>query len=133
MDLLGTTFFKVLREESTLLKVNIVTALLSLVGSLIGVYIIRSVDFVICSVVLSLGLRSLVSEILIAQKMNDTNSLLSIGEIVVSLCFVMAGSLLPAVPATICYALVYVMFLMVFKESTRSTVSSISKIGNSLR
>ena len=133
MDLLGTTFFKVLREESTLLKVNIVTALLSLVGSLIGVYIIRSVDFVICSVVLSLGLRSLVSEILIAQKMNDTNSLLSIGEIVVSLCFVMAGSLLPAVPATICYALVYVMFLMVFKESTRSAVSSISKIGKSLR
>ena len=133
MDLLGTTFFKVLREESTLLRVNIATAFLSLIGSLIGVYVIRSVDFVICSVVVSLGLRSLVSETLISQKMNDTKSLLSIGEIVVSLCFVIAGSLFSAVPATICYALVYVMYLLVFKESTRSAVSSICKIGRSLR
>lgn len=133
MDLLGTTFFKVLREESTLLKVNIITALLSLIGSVVGVYFIQSVDFVICSVVISLGFRSLVSEAIVSRKLSDQRSFLFIGEIVVSVCFVLTGSFLPAVPATICYATVYALYLLLFKEPTHNAIISIRKIGKGLR
>lgn len=132
MNLLGTTFFKVLREEKTLLRVNIATAVVSAVGTLLGVYALGSVDVVICSVVVALAFRSLVSEEIISKKIGEGRSMLPVGEVLVSLGFLMTGILIPGISATLCYLALYVLFLFVFRSETRSVAASFGKLKGGL-
>ena len=128
MNLLGTTFFKVLRGESTLLKVNIATALLSLAGTLIGVYALHSVDAVICAVVAALAFRSLLSEVIISKRIGDKESLLPLGEVLVSIGFVATGVLLPSALAAGCYAVIYALFLFVFRSEARRVADAFARL-----
>ena len=132
MNLLGTTFFKVLREEKTLLRVNIATAAISAVGTLLGVYVLGSVDVVICSVVVALAFRSLASEEIISKKIGEGRSMLPVGEVLVSLGFLITGILIPGISATLCYLAMYVLFLFVFKSETRSVAASFRKLKGGL-
>lgn len=133
MNLLGTTFFKVLRGELTLLKVNIATALLSLAGTLVGVYVFRSVDVVICAVVAALAFRSLISESIISKRVGDKESLLPLGEVLVSIGFVATGVLLPGAVATGCFAAIYAVYLLVFKETAKHVLESLVRLRKAVR
>lgn len=133
MNLLGTTFFKVLRGESTLLKVNITTALLSLVGTFIGVYALRSVDVVICAVVVAFAFRSLLSEAIISKRVGDKESLLPLGEVLVSVGFVATGILLPGSVAAGCYAAIYALFLFVFRSEVRRVADAFVRLRSGWR
>ena len=133
MNLLGTTFFKVLRGESTLLKVNFATAMLSLVGTLIGVYVFRSVDAVICAVVVALAFRSLLSEAIISRRIGDKESLLPLGEVLVSIGFVATGALLPDAGAMGCYAVIYVAYLIAFRGTVKRVFGTLARLRRALR
>ena len=133
MNLLGTTFFKVLRRENTLLKVNIATVLMSLCGTVTGIYVLRSVDAVICGVVIALAFRSLISEALISNLIGDRKTYLPLGEVLVSVGFVATGILLPGFGAMGCYAVIYAVFLFAFKDNVRNVLRSIVNLGKGSR
>ena len=132
MDLLGTTFFKVLRKESTLLRINIATAVVSSVGTLLGVYCFESVDVVIFSVVFALAMRSLIYEALISRDIDATKSFLPLGEIIVTAGFLLTGFFLPGVYATCVYLAIYIVYLFVFKNETKGVLRTIQKMRSGL-
>ena len=132
MNLLGTTYFKVLREESTLLKVNVATAALSLVGTLIGIYILQSIDAVICAVVIALAFRSLLSEEIISKKIGVETSLLPVGETLISIGFVATSSLLPTWCAIVVYALMYFVFLAVYRRTSTAVFGRLINLRKNL-
>lgn len=133
MNLLGTTFFKVLREEKTLLRVNIVTAMVGAVGTVFGVYVLQSVDAVICSVVAALAFRSLISEAIISRRIGVSSSFLPIGEVLVSLGFLLTGILMPGAAATLCYLVMYLLYLVAFKNEVRGVLVSFGKLRGGLK
>ena len=120
MDLVSTTYFKVIRKESLLFTVNAVTFAASAIGTLVGVYCLHSVAFVLLSVSLILGFRCFLSERLLSDCLRIRQSTLSWSTILISALFVITFSLFDNLTALIVFVIAYVLFLVIYREQTRS-------------
>ena len=127
MDILGTTYLKVLRREDDLLKINIVTMIVSIVISFIGAYLLRSIEFILFSVVLALGIRELLVEGYISKLLNSTASSMSIAVIVLSGCFVAASNLLSPFAALAVYLLALLLYMIRFRHALIAISSKLKR------
>lgn len=117
MNICCTTFFKVLRKEGTLLKVNICTCVVSAVLTLTGVYVLGSIFWVIAGVVIAIVGRSLWSEARLTRGLAVTsNRALTVGELALTLVFVATAFMLPGSVALGCYCVAYAVFLFAFRS-----------------
>lgn len=71
MNLLCTTYFKVFRKEKVLLSVNLFTMVLNLLLSLLGAYIFNNILIVAVFIVVSIAIRSYISELYVAKIMGS--------------------------------------------------------------
>lgn len=72
MNVLGTTYLKVLREERLLLIINVVAAIASAVGVLIGIYVGNNIIVVLLAVVTASGARSILAEHYVARRLDSS-------------------------------------------------------------
>lgn len=117
MNMIFNTFFKALRKEKELLKVNIISFCLSCVLSIIGAYIFDSYWFVIIAMVISIMFRSVVSE----QKISHVFESDSLWQIVYELIFAainMIVSILDVNPlvSLLVFVATYVMQVLIYKK-----------------
>ena len=127
MDLCCTTYFKVLREEKTLLKVNVIAVIGSTFCSVVGVYVLKSLDAVLLGAVICIMLRSLWSERYLNSKLGFSDSLMPIEEMLLSFIFMFFSLLCNSYIAIGVYCVSYLLFLLINKGVVISVVSSISK------
>ena len=127
MDILGTTYLKVLRREDDLLKINVITMFVSIVVSFIGAYYLRSLEFILFSVVLALGVRELLVEGYISKLLDSTASSMSVAVIVLSGCFVIASNLLSPFAALAVYLLALLLYLTKFRYAVIAILSKLKK------
>lgn len=113
MDLLGTTYFKVLRMEGKLLAVNIVSVAISIVGSLFAAYEFNSLTLLMFVIVLSISLRSLFSEVSVERRLGLDHSRLSLFTVLLTVVFVASFKSLPPIMAFVVQTVVYTCFLFV--------------------
>jgi O-antigen/teichoic acid export membrane protein len=128
MNITCTTFFKVRRQESLLLRINIVTASVSCVLTLCGAYVFHSVLFIIGGVVLALIGRSVVSERFIASDLGVSGSSgtqISLGEIVLTVVFVALALLTSYMTAMLGFICAYALYLWAFRERVRGLLSKV--------
>lgn len=111
MDICGTTYFKVLRGERTLLKLNVFTVLVSALLSVVGVYVLGSIDAVLMGAVIAIVGRSVWSERYLNKKMDVSSSLISAEEILLTVGFISLALLTPSYVAIPVYAAAYGTFL----------------------
>lgn len=117
MNICCTTFFKVLRKETALLKVNLLTCLGSAVLTLIGIYAFHSIYFVICGVVVVIIGRSVASEQYLARDLNvPSGTKLTLGEIVLTVVFVVSAFTLPQGLAILVFCAAYGIFLFAHRS-----------------
>ena len=122
MDLCCTTYFKVLREERTLLKVNLSTLTGSAVLSAIGVYAIGFLDAVLIGTVICIVARSLWSEFHLNRKIGVTSSSIPLQELVLTAAFVGLALLTPSWFAAAVYVLLFTAYLIANRAVTLSLV-----------
>ena len=122
MDIVCTTFFKVLRLEGKLLVVTCVTLFASLVVTIFGTCVVHSVSFTLVGVTLVLGVRCLASERIIEDRLAICHSLMSWDVIVVSTVFIALFSCFDQGYALFAYLLCYVAYLCVRRKILRSTL-----------
>lgn len=70
MQMVCNTYFKVLRKEKTLLLNNIIAVVISCFLCFIGAYIFKSIVIVVIGMVISIAVRSVISEVMLAKMMN---------------------------------------------------------------
>jgi O-antigen/teichoic acid export membrane protein len=117
MNICCTTFFKVLRKEGTLLKVNVCTCASSAVLTLLGVYGIGSIFWVIGGVVVAIVGRSLWSEArLTCELAVPSDRAITVGELALTVVFVATAFILPGYVALGCYCVAYAVFLFAFRS-----------------
>ena len=116
MNLICTTYFKVARRETLLLVINIVAAGFSLGLSLFGAAVVESLSFVIGSMVVTIIVRSIVSEQIVSTELGAGRSHLLVPELALTCIFVVLARSLSYLPAFGLYALVYVSYLVVFRR-----------------
>jgi len=112
MQLLCNTYFKVLRKENLLLKNNCIAFVLSFVLSLVGGYILGNIYFIIISLVVAIAVRSVVSEMSLANTFGIRVIGSVVQEIVLVMVFWLTVWLLPSTIAMGVILLSYVLFLI---------------------
>ncbi|MBQ9059422.1 MAG: hypothetical protein IJ125_09585 [Atopobiaceae bacterium] len=116
MNIASTTFFKVKRMEKTLLIINVATALISTLLVIIGATLLHSIHFLIGSVVVAIIGRSLVSEHIVERELSLEPDLISWGEIVLTVLFMVSVVFLPAPLGFLTSTVAYGAFLWVNRK-----------------
>lgn len=129
MSILCTTFFKVLRMETALLAVNLVTLAACVCGCLIVTAMGMSVEAVLLVVLVVVAIRCIGSEFLVSHHINISIHASVVCDIMPTLVFLCACNILSFPVA----CAVYVAFLSVFIMYNRHVFVNIVKLGSRFR
>ena len=122
MDIVGTTFFKVLRQEKRLLKLNVIAFTASVITTTIGTYVFHSVEFTLIAVMLILGIRSTYSELIITQILDVKTTTLGFFTLLLSLIFIVIAQLVKPMVASLIFVAIYLGFLRINKKNLHSFI-----------
>lgn len=125
MDIVCTTFFKVLRLEGKLLAITCITLLASLAMTILGTYVFHSVALILMGVTLVLGIRCFSSERIIEGRLAIRHASTSWSIIVVSVLFIALFCCLDQAYALLAYLLCYAGYLCVYGKTFKSTLLEI--------
>ena len=127
MNITCTTIFKVRRKETTLLLVNIVTAICCATAVFASVFLFKSFEFAIASATLAIIGRSIVSERIVACELEAPIDNVSLWELVLTCFFVFLTINVTTVIAITCYTTLYLIFLFVHRTQIANLVSIIRR------
>ena len=128
MDIVGTTFFKVLRQEKQLLKINIVAFATSAVITIAGTYVFHSVEFTLTGVMLILGIRSTYSELKITKILGVETTRLGFMALALSAAFVVIAQVASPLAASFAFCIIYLAYLFLNKKHLQSILQAASKL-----
>lgn len=130
MDIVGTTFFKVLRKESSLLKINMAALIASILITAMGTYAFHSVEFTLAGVMLILGARSTYSELKISKILNAEVNFLGFATLPLSLTFVIIAQVTEPITASLIFCFIYLAYLAINKNNLRSILRTANVLRN---
>lgn len=125
MDIVGTTFFKVLRFEKQLLNINVLSLALSFVVVLIGSLLFQSIELTLTGVVVILGLRSALSEAIISRTLGLPQSKLSFEAIGISVLFVLVSQFVSAMASSGVFCVVYAVYVAVNRSLATGLIEDV--------
>jgi O-antigen/teichoic acid export membrane protein len=120
MNITSTTLFKVRRNETTLLRINLVTVCFSIIGSLIGGYLLHSVYFIIAIMVIAIAGRSIFSEWYLTRAFRAPKTKIVYGEVVLTLAFIALATFTSTPIAIVSYLGLYGIFIALFKGTLKT-------------
>jgi O-antigen/teichoic acid export membrane protein len=130
MVLLINTYLKALRKEALILKINLVTLILSVAITITNTLILGNLDFTIASIVILLALRSILAEYFLSKHLKISLSTDIMLELVMTLIFVFSGWLLDSWFSVLIYMLAYIVYLFIKRKSIRITMLNVRSIIN---
>lgn len=67
-EILSNTFMKNFRMEAKLMTINIITLIISVVLTIVNAYILHNINYVVFSIAFVMGIRSIMSEVVLSRK-----------------------------------------------------------------
>lgn len=130
MNILCTTFFKVLRMEKSLLCVNVASLLCCACFSYLVALLTNSIDNVILVAVFFVAARNVLSEYLVRKRLGlANNTWSSILEVTISLLFVISCVCFPLNISFLIYCFGCAAYLFVNKAECHVTLDAVKKLG----
>lgn len=111
MNLCGTTYLKVLRQERILLVLNIATVILSTASTTLCVLSLGSLEAALMGISVSVLLRSVAAEFWVGRELGAPWSMLYIGEVALSAVFVVSAVFVDGIAGFSIYFAAYLVFL----------------------
>ena len=128
MKLLCNTYLKVFRKEKVLLYINLITFFLNIILALIGVYLFKNIYFVISFMVISVAIRSIISEIYLSKLLKQSVIKEVAFECLLNIVFVVSTIFANGVQAFVIYLISYLMYILLFKNRIFRSVLDIKNI-----
>lgn len=128
MQMLCGTYFKVLRKERLLLLINVMTFLLSAVSALVGGYVLHSIYFIIFSMVFSIGIRSIFSEILLSKRLQISYAKSILAESFLAIVYILCSLLFNSMTAFLIYIPFYLLYLFLSRNVLRSILDNFKRL-----
>ncbi|MGG5460583.1 lipopolysaccharide biosynthesis protein [Clostridium sp. B9] len=115
-SMLTNTFLKTLRKEKEILIVNLVSIILSLILSVINIYLLDSFMLTVISILVLIGFKSIYSEIILSKYI-DIKILKDIMlEVSLVIIFVSINFLLEPICAIITYLVFYIIYIFIKRK-----------------
>ena len=128
MDVCCTTYFKVLREEKELLRANIATMVVSALLSVVGVYLIQSLDAVLIGVVICIVGRSVWSQHYLDGDLEIAGSRMLVVELILTAGFIVLALSAPLLAGFLIYSIAYAAYLLFNRGEIESLLSRLGKL-----
>ncbi len=127
MDLLINTCYKSERKERTLLIINILTFVLSLIISYTACFAVHSLDLAVFSIIVVLAFRSIIAEIILSRIISVSVKKDIILEIMLVTIFIYLSKYTGGIKSTVIYALFYAFYLLLKRNDILFVISGIRK------
>ena len=127
MNVMIQTYMKVLRMEKAILVTNLAGLVFAVVTMYITVFIIKSLDLAIISIVLNNIFRNVISEIVLKTKMNIKDYSDLIFESILIVLFIVSGWLIGGIVGLVFYFVSYIGYLWLKRKAVTSLLMAIKK------
>ena len=117
MDLIGNTFFKVLNKQVLLLRINILTILISGTLGMISAYIFNNMNLVVIALVIAIMFRSVLSDLLLSNDIKLNVIVLEIADIILAIIFMLVANILEWWFSAILLLAVYAIRIILVKTN----------------
>lgn len=125
MALLINTYLKTLRRERVMLKINLVSMILSLFMTYITTQVFVSLDMAILNIVILLAIRSAFAESYLAKELNIEVKKDIVLEVLLAIVFILTGWFVNSWMTMIIYGIVYFIYLMIKRKDITGTIQNI--------
>ena len=125
LSLLTNNYLKAYRKEKKMLMINIISIGVAFIIFLLSAYVFHSLKIILYTVVFSIMLRSVLSELVIARivKNKITGALLI--EFCMTICFMLSIELLPLWLACLVYSILFILYSVYYRKSFLSLCRSL--------
>lgn len=128
MALLINSYLKALRKERLMLKINIISVMISLAFTVLTTVLLRDLDLAVQSIVVILAIRSVLAEAVISKLLKikiKKDILLELG---LTLVFILSGWFINSWMTTIIYGTTYLSYLLIKSKEIKCTAHSIKML-----
>lgn len=125
MALLINTYLNTLRKERVMLKINLVSMILSLIITIITTQVLVNLDLAIASIVIVLAFRSLLAEIYLSKILQISIIKDIVFELALTIIFIFSGWFINSWHTTLIYGTAYLGYLLVKKRDINDTIFNI--------
>lgn len=122
MSMLIETYLKTLRMEKWLLKVNVLTVLLSIVMTVITTVLLHNLNLAVLSIVLLLAFRSVFAEKVLSYKMKVNVNMNIILELTLVTVFILSSWFIGNYWGLLLYLIFYLVYLVIIKRDIKKLV-----------
>lgn len=129
MSMLINTYFKALRKEKEIMKINWTMLVVTAVLTGITAYAIHNLTLAIATLPVVMGLRCLLGELYLAKCMNMKIAKENVMEMGLAFIFIVSSWLIESWMCTAIYVAVYIAYLVVKKDELINLVTHVKKVG----
>lgn len=122
MQMMCSSFFKSMRKESILLKINLITLCCSILMALIGSFWVKNVYFVAIGILCVVAFRSIISELILARYMKANIKVELLQEIFIVVIFVVGSMMFPAHIMFVLYLFIYIGYLILNQKRVKDVL-----------
>lgn len=125
MGLLINTYLKTLRREKIMLKINLITMVLSLVMTYISTQILGNLNMAILNIIILLVIRSILAELYLAKELNIKVKRDVFLEISLTIVFILTGWFIDSWITLLIYGTTYLFYLIIKRKDIVETIHNI--------
>nr|WP_317283898.1 hypothetical protein [uncultured Sellimonas sp.] len=129
MSMLVNTYFKALRKEKEIMKINWIMLGVTAVLTGITAYGLHNLTLAIATLPVVMGLRCLMGELYLSQKLHMKVAKENIMEIGLAFIFIVASWLIESWVCTAIYAAFYGGYLIIKRKELGNLISNVKKVG----
>lgn len=127
-SVLINTYFKAYRKENLILYINVITVALSLFLTFITVGVMKNLDLTVIIIVVLMLFKCVLSEILLKPLVGGNIWRDLIQEFVLTAVFVVSSWYISDYKATLCYGVVYMLYLLLNKKDIGKQLTQMKQI-----
>lgn len=127
-SILISTYFKTLRKEKLILRVNLATLILSFLITYISTQIFKNLEITVLSIVILLIFRSIIAEIALANILEIPKYKDIFLELTLIVYFIWISWTFDTPVTMIAYAMAYIIYLIVKRKEILSTIRNLKEL-----
>jgi len=125
MALLINTYLKTLRREKVMLRINLISMLLSILMTYVTTRIFVNLDVAILNIVVLLAIRSAFAESYLAKELNIRVKKDVLLEVLLTLIFILTGWFINSWMTVLFYGITYLIYLLIKRKDLVNTIRNI--------
>ncbi len=128
MALLVNSYLKNFRKEKLMLRINMISVIISAVVTVFATIILKNLSIAIMSILVLLAIRCILAETCLAKILNIRIRKDMILELLLTIIFVISAWYINSWFTVLIYGLSYLLYLMIKKKDIKNTVVDIKKM-----